>query len=126
MSDRVRVFKPEDFELIKPWYEARGLEMPNRKLYPTTGGIVDGVAAGFLLLTDSCLGIIDGYISNPDTRRVDRYEALIGITNHLISQAHVMGCTVVKCDSKIPSIKRLAEFLGASITGEYTSFQKEL
>lgn len=111
-----------DFDEIERWFEAHDMTMPHKSLFPPTGFIVRGIAAGFIYFTDSPLAIIDDYISNPTSDLKTRSDALNMITEHLLEIAKRRGCAVVKCDSKIEVIKKRAEALGFTPVGSFDSF----
>lgn len=111
-----------DFDAISIWFENRLLPIPDRSLFPPTGFIVDGIAAGFLYFTDSRIGIIDCYISNPHTEAKTRSDALDMITDALIAKAKAHGCRLVKCDSKIEATKKRAISSGFKPIGSYEAF----
>lgn len=100
--------------------------MPPRSLFPRSGFIISGVAAGFLYFTDSAVGIIDCYISNPDTDSKTRSDALDAITLALIGFARFHGVKLIKCDTKLEVIKTRALGHGFRATGSHESFALEL
>lgn len=114
-----------DFHEISKWFDARGAKLPDRSLFPKTGFIIDSIAAGFLYFTDSTVGIIDCYISNPDTDSKTRSYALDQITNELIKFARSHGCYLLKCDTKIEAIKQRALNHGFKALGSHESFYLE-
>ncbi len=115
-----------DFDEIKRWFGIRDERFPDRSLFPDTGFIIDGIAAGFVYFTDSSIAIIDCYISNPDTDQLSRSDALNAITESLINSAKFHRCKMIKCDTKLESIKARAISHGFKTTGAYESFIKEI
>lgn len=99
--------------------------MPPHTL-PKVGFISPGVAAGFLYQTDSCVAIIDGYISNPVLNRADRDEALDEVTQALLNKAKELGFTHVKCETKLTSIGARAERHGFVPLGTFTYYVRVL
>ncbi len=82
----------------------RGIPVPDRHDFPPAGSIVPGVAAGFLVCTDTAICFIEGYITNPDVDSETRDKALDMITEHLIYLAGTFGYThavVMTVDARI-------------------------
>lgn len=71
---------------MNSWCAARGLAPVDSHTLPQLGVIVPGVAAGFLYRTDSSLGFLDGFISNPAAPKEERAAALLHIGSVLTSQ----------------------------------------
>lgn len=115
-----------DFDEIEKWFEARDMHMPPKSLFPKTGFIVEGVAAGFIYFTDSKVAILDCYISNKDADKQLRADAINRITYVLIKLADFHHCKLVKCDTKIGTIKEWAYKYKFKSTGIYESFVLEI
>lgn len=87
-----RKYGNDDYNEVSGWYEARGLHLiPS--LLPKTGFIVPGVAAGFLMLTDTSCAILEPFIANPRATREDRDEALKCVMKVLDETAKSLGVT---------------------------------
>ncbi len=71
----VRRYQPSDLAMVNGWAVARGLHPVEADAVPGTGFIVPDVLAGWLMLTDTNAGIIDGFISNPAASKEDRVVA---------------------------------------------------
>ena len=115
-----------DFDELSRWVEVRGGSLPDRDLFPPTGFIVDGVAAGFIYFTNSLVAIIDCYLSNPFTDKELRDKALDLITVELIKYAKTHRCKLLKCDTKLEVIKHRALKHGFKALGAYENFSMEL
>lgn len=116
-----------DFDEISKWAEARSLDMPDKKYFPKTGFIVNGIAAGFIYYTDSPIAIIDCYLSNPGSLKEDRDKALDLITEELIKNAVFHKCLMIKCDTGLESIKKRALKFGFnSVDKNFESFMLEI
>lgn len=122
----VKVFIPNDFKQICGWFKKRGLPKPSLKDLPMTGFIVDGIAAGFVYISDGSLGLIDCYISNPGSKKQDRSDALDLITERLVGAAKNLGCIRVKCDTQLNEIAIRALKHGFKEVGSFRSFIKEI
>lgn len=115
-----------DFDELGRWYLARWGSVPHKSLFPPIGFIVEGIAAGFLYLTDSSIAIIDGYISNPETDSKTRSDALNAITEALIGFAKNRGIMRLKCATQSEAIKKRAESHGFKCIGTYTTLILEI
>lgn len=110
--DRLAVkIEDKDFSVLREWWRGWGMTPVPRELLPETGMIVPGVCAGFLYLTNSALGLIETYISNPEASKRLRDEGLDELTHALISLAKDHGVTLLRCDSKnLSVIERAKKF----------------
>lgn len=115
-----------DFDEISRWFDVRGKTMPHRSLFPSTGFIVNGIAAGFVYFTDSNVAIIEGYISNPHVDSKTRSNALDIITAELLMKAKSSGYKLLKCDTQLEAIKIRAKKHGFKPVGSYESFVLEI
>lgn len=115
-----------DFDEIEKWFDKHHLKMPAKGLFPRIGFIVNGVAAGFIYSTDSLVSIIDCYISNPHIDAQTRDKALNAITDELIKSAKSHGCKIIKCDTKLESIKHRALAHGFKSLGAHESLSMEI
>lgn len=115
-----------DFDEIKRWFGMREFRFPDKSIFPKTGFIVDGVAAGFIYFTDSSVAIIDFYISNPDTDPDTRSDALNAVTEALIKSAIFNRCKIIKCDTKLEAVRQRALDHGFDALGTYESFMMEI
>lgn len=107
--DRIaRPLQYGDHEMIRDWYRGWLMKPVPRELLPETGLIVNGVCAGFLYLTNSGLGLIEGYISNPEASPELRSEGLDELTSALLSLAKEKGVVVVKCETRLSQVAERA------------------
>lgn len=121
-----RYFEEKDFEALEFWFQLRHMPQPDRRSLPKTGWFVERVGAGFLYRTDSNVGMLDVFITNPRAMPQERREALKEISQKLIETAHRLGIKLLKCDTQVKSIMDLAEEFQFRKTGKFESFTKEL
>lgn len=121
-----RAFELYDYPMIEAWYRAQMEPVPPLDLLPKNGFIVEDICAGFLYLTDSRLGIIDLYISNPDISKDYRDKALNLVTIEIINKAKEYNCRVLMATSNIAAVKRRTEFHGFKYAGETSVYSKEI
>lgn len=120
----MRAYDRYDKATVDDWYAARGLVSP---AWDTdTGLVVDGVAAGFILFTDSNVAIIEGFISNKDAPSNERHKAFGSIIAGLeaIARAADVGCVLMWTQDD--TILARAEAAGMRAFGTYTLAGKEL
>jgi len=115
-----------DFDEIGKWFEVRGKKMPDTRFFPKVGFIVPDIACGFLYYTDSAIGIIDCYMSNPASDPEKRNDALNQITDKLIENAVFHKCRMIKCDTQLDVISKRAKTFGFKSVGFFESFILEL
>lgn len=85
---QVRRFIGEDIFQMQDWYLNRGLECPPIQAIPRDGFICDGIAAGFLYVTEGKqIGLLEGYITSDKATYSDRQQGLDLVTKALIEEA---------------------------------------
>jgi hypothetical protein len=121
-----RPFELFDYPMISQWYLAQMEPCPPLDLLPKNGFIVEDICAGFLYLTDSRLGIIDLYISNPEISKDYRDKALNLVTLEIIDKAKEYNCRVLIATSNIAAVKRRTELHGFKYVCENSVYSKEI
>lgn len=82
----VRPYNTTDLKEIMEWFLQRKIPI-TPDYFPKHGFIVPGVAAGFIFSTDSNFCIFECFISNPNSPRTLRREALEKIVASMIQKA---------------------------------------
>ena len=86
-------FDPEQhMSAVASWAAARGVEL-REDILPPTGFVSDDAAAGWLYLTDSGLGLVESFVTNPDAPAKARARAVVEVGEALIAQAKHLGLT---------------------------------
>lgn len=111
---------------IALWYHLRNLDAPPHQCYPSWGVIVPGIAAGFIVATDTLACELDGYVSNPLASPEQRHKAITLITNELIEIATSQGFQRIVVFSKEDSIINRARELKFKDKGSYVMLVKEV
>ncbi len=83
------------YNMLKKWYQDHGQQMMDKDLYPKIGLVINDIVAGFLYQTDSKLGIVENYISDKNSTKEQREEAIIELTGELFKIAKEMGCSTL-------------------------------
>lgn len=120
----MRTYQPSDYKDILEWCFIRDINEPPQWALPKSGVIVDGIAVGFLILTNNHCGIIEYFISNPVSDKRERDKALDDIVVALLDIAKQMNVKMVTCNSQHPAIKDRAIKHGFNLLGNYTCFEK--
>lgn len=124
--DKCRKYSPEDFEAIQSWYKSRDMA-PLEDLIPKIGFIVPGVAAGFMMQTDTKCCILEPFISNPLVDSEKRKEALDLIMGELILEAFQLGYNRIYGFSTVPSmVNRALKWGFKTVEKNSTTVCKEL
>jgi len=118
--------KEKHYDSICEWFKKRNLNAPKSSMLSNNGIIVPDIACGFLYLTDSSLGFLDFYISNPMSDEKKRHKALEIITNNLIMWAKDCDVSHLLANSQIKTIQKLAFDNGFKDLGFSLTFMKEL
>lgn len=122
----LRKYFDHDYLPMCDWFIKRNLKPPTPVLLPKNGIIVQDVAAGFLILTDSNVGMLDFFITNPDQPKDVRLDALDNIAKVLTHTAQNLKLMSLICNTTFINIKELAQRQGFTYLGEYSTFAKEI
>lgn len=122
----MRKFEEEDYFTIQEWFARRLIKAPLKEMLPPTGLIEDGLAAGFLIKTDTPAGVLDFFISNPQANRLNRLEAIYDVAQGLIVSAKQAGIKSLICSTRFSNVKQIAIKHGFDFTCEESVFIKEL
>lgn len=90
----LRRYRAADGLEVSEWYKARAIETPRAQL-PEVGYIIDGVAAGFMIQTDTDVAFIEGLVSNPRASKQSRDKALDMIVGAIERKAAELGYAVL-------------------------------
>jgi hypothetical protein len=122
----LRAYADKDLAEINRWYEAHGEKPTTRNSLSNIGRIEDGVAAGFLYQTDSCVCLLEGFVTNPLASSEDRGKALFQITIQLMAEAKDMGFTTIIAMTKDLNIMERALMHNFKEVGLYHLFSREI
>jgi hypothetical protein len=122
----IRSFEPSDLATINGWYRQYGMPELTLNSLPKTGFIVEGIAAGFLFITDANLALMDAYIANPEASKEERKQALDKVTDALLEQARLSGINRVLALTKREVIEERCQNYNFKSLGSYQLFVKEL
>ena len=86
----VRRYTKEDEKEVIGWFHSRKIDITPDYL-PKVGYIQSGIAAGFIYQTDANFCIFESFISNPNTSKSERKEALREIVTEMIKEAKQLG-----------------------------------
>lgn len=122
----VKKYSSDDYSDLESMFQTWGMSAPNPDFLPKTGFIKKGLAAGFMYLTDSKIAIIDNFVCNKDSDKMERKECLNTITEMLVNEAMSLGIKLLKCDSNNSEIKNMAIGWGGKEVGSFDVFVKEI
>lgn len=121
----MRHVEKDDFQEINLWREQRQAPILSQDFYPQTGLIVDGIAAGFLTMTDTKVALMENFITNPKAYKEDRENAVFEILEGLEKIAVQMGFKYVVGFTDHPKIEHYAKMIGGTAMN-YKVYGKEL
>lgn len=98
-----------DLPEINSWYRARDMTMLKKEWIPPQGFILPNVAAGFLITTNTSIGILEHFVSNPRAKPEDRRLAIDMIAGRLILAGKSSGITGFLALSSHPAVFKLCE-----------------
>jgi hypothetical protein len=108
------------------WYEAHGKPPVDFMALPAFGLIEEGLAAGFLYMTDSTLGLLEGFVTNPEAPMVERSKALERILHSLVEEAERLGVKTLVGLCAAESVVKLGLRNGFRHLGQYEMVAKEV
>lgn len=118
----VNEFEDIHYGMIKEWWQAHEMPIIPRDYLPTYGLIVPNIAAGFLISTDCNLGILEYFVSNPQSKAKQRDLALDQIVKGLIKYGESIGITNFKADTDVLAIENRAKRFGFKHVGEFQTY----
>lgn len=77
----------DQVDALRELFGARGAPSPDVEMLPANGWIEPKVAAGFMYLTDSRLGIVEHVVTHPEATPEARHQAL----DMIIGNAHLLA-----------------------------------
>lgn len=113
-----RCFLDSDFGEISSWWVKRNKNPPAREILPMHGRIVPGIACGFLFRTDSALGLLEFFSTNPDAGLKTRKKAMDRIVSSLIEDAKRAGIKIVYGGTEHSSILKFVKKIGFHVETE--------
>lgn len=119
-------YQPNHFPMIDEWYSHYNLKM-HEFLLPSTGFIVEGMAVGFIYLTNSPQAWIENLCKNPHIDKDISNEALDLVLIELMNFAKVSGVKLVVADTLFNSVALRAIRHGATQDeNKYTRLYRSL
>ena len=120
----VRKYLPKDYGDIEEWYGDWGFIPPRSSSITENCYMIDGVAAGFLIKTDTDICFFEGFVTNPKVESNKRSEALNLLTEKLLGIAKDLGFKEIWVLCKHNSIKQRAERFGFAYHGKFNMLSK--
>lgn len=122
----MRMVDKEDFVEIDAWLAHRHAPVLDESFYPKCGMIVPGIAAGFLITTDTSIALLDHFVSNPKAKISERRAAIVDIAESLEAVAREAGFTRIIAFTRNEAIMKNAMKNGYSEIGHCEMLGKEL
>lgn len=115
----------EDRQTLIDWLDDHG-QSNTLGVLPFTGFIVDDIAAGFLVATDTDVACLDFFISNPSSDPDKRSAGLNEIVSSLLKEAKEQNYKYVKIATNVQAAATRAKQCGFLEVGNYRTFFKEV
>jgi len=112
------------YDLLKSWLAARGVEIPEKRMFSDYGFCVDNTAIGFIFFTNSKQAYIDNIAASPDKTENQRDKSLNVLINALELAAKENGYEMVSVLANIPSMKKRFAWRGFRKLNDYSLFYK--
>lgn len=116
----------QDLSTINHWMKGHDKRGFVAEELPTIGFIVDGVAAAFLYQTDSSVGILENFVSNPEATPKQVAKALDLIIAELKRAASREGIAQLLVFSKVRSIGKRISRLGFELKGDWQGYSTQV
>lgn len=115
-----------DADTINGWLTARKAKPVGAENWPRVGMIVEGLAAGFLIQTDTPVAFLEHFVTNPAANLSDRRMALSEIALTLERIAREKGFKRVAAITQSVPILKVASSLGYVFLQNVEMVGKEL
>lgn len=113
----------EDLPEIARWHSERSLPGGWPPYWLSTNGFwVPGLAAAWLLKTNSARAFIEDAATNPDADKAERSAALIAVNNRITDEARAMGFRYLIGTTKIEAVRGYARANGYTVSEREFSF----
>lgn len=122
----IRPFIDSDYSTVCAWYHGRNKTPVPKEFLPRIGFVVDSIAMGFLMQTDSNLCILEPFIANPEAPSPIRDEALKMVLSTLVATAANMGYKAVFGFSTSTTMVQRALSQGFKLVEVNATVMKEL
>ena len=106
----------QHFDKAVAWASARGVELRD-DIIPRIGFVSDDAAIGWLYQTDSGLGLLETFVTNPEATPKARHAAVDEVGVALIEEAKHLGITRLVTMTSHRSIGRMCLRRGFSYSG---------
>jgi hypothetical protein len=113
-----RIWKPEDYPMLKSWWEAHGWPSVPETRLPPLGIIYDDTAAGWLYMDNGGSGVamIEWLVTNPGARPLAAAKAITNVVTALKAEAARMDYAIALTTCRQPALARLLERSGFIVT----------
>lgn len=104
----VRMFQEADYPQVSDWLMERGITSIPYHCLSSTGVMIEDVACGFLYFTNSSMGYLDHFITNPKADKIKRRQALELIAQELITLSEKYGVKLLMAGTNYDLIEKIA------------------
>jgi hypothetical protein len=115
----------QHLEMAQAWAAVRGVDLRD-DILPRVGFISDGAAVGWLYQTDSGVGYLETFVTNPSAPLRSRARAIDEVGMALISAARRLGITRLVTMTAHKSIGRMCIRRGFGYAGPMHILQLEV
>lgn len=122
----IRDVELRDFATIDRWRTDRGVAVLPPKFYPPDGVIEEGVAAGWLIKTDTNMALLEHWITNPDAEVEDRSKGIFNVAAELERRAKADGYEYIAVFSSLDGLDSACKRANYKELGTATMLGKEL
>lgn len=121
----VQFIGPKDLEEIASWRAARGFPPWPSGWLSASGWWVPGVAAGWLVTTNSARAFLEDFIANPDATAEDRGAALEAIEKAIAEHAAPLGFRYLIGVTHLESVRARVRAAGYVVSDPVFSLHKK-
>lgn len=113
----------DDLPEIALWHARRGMDEGwPREWLSDLGFQVRGVAAGWLITTNTARAMIEDFVSNPDAPKAERRAAIEVVESRIIEEARRLGFRYILGSTNLETMRERAIDLGYHVTPREFSF----
>lgn len=120
MSDELRIWSKDDYEMLASWWRGHGWPAVPVQILPPLGVIYGNDAAGWLYMDNGGTGVamLEWLVTNPESKPIRAAKGISKVVEFLKSEAKRIDYGAILTTCRQPALARLLERSGFSKTDE--------
>jgi hypothetical protein len=117
-SPELRLVTPEDYPMLKTWWEGHGWPAVPQRVLPPLGVLYGEQAAGWLYMDNGGTGVamMEWLVTNPENRPLVTVRAINAVVEFLKAEGKRMDYNIILTTCRQPALARLLNRAGFTTT----------